>query len=132
MDVINLCELVSLNDERGKCGGLRNHYEETETRADVAESGSVTGNDAGLIKATVLSSAVCADGFEIDNVFNDRGFMAERFVKVKAMAKERDSDLIGFNLILRNVFVIHHLQDVRKSVSFVCPSILFLPSAASG
>ena len=33
-------------------------------------------------KINILSSAVSTDGHEIENIFNEKGFMAERFVKV--------------------------------------------------
>ena len=33
-------------------------------------------------KINILSSAVSSDGHEIENIFNQKGFMVERFVKV--------------------------------------------------
>ena len=36
-------------------------------------------------QVVLLSSSVATDGHEIHNVFHEKGFMAERFVKVRKM-----------------------------------------------
>ena len=79
---MNLCELVSPPPEVG--GRFAAYGAKSESASTPSTNGKQTSSNEGRVPNTVLlSSAVASDGHEIQNIFLDKGFMAERFVKVR-------------------------------------------------
>ena len=75
---MNLCELfTSEGCQIGRigCSVDKQRRDQIDQQTDQKETG---------LNMTALSSAVAADGYEVQGVFNEKGFMAERFVKVTA------------------------------------------------